>query len=162
MYQAFFFSACFKLVPFLPAFHQTILFIHALPWTLLMQPCFVMPLDKDRADRFTAPLCSLFWFSKAHWFNKSVLFDAQGLNPPGEETRYVRGGGECSHFFWLLSDSFDFSALLRSAACSTVAATRSPTAVAAAPLLPLSAALAAFSLSWAPFRTRWRANEFDN
>lgn len=49
-----------------------------------MQQCFVMPLDKDRVDRFTAPLCSLFWFSKACWFNKFVPFDAQGLNPLGE------------------------------------------------------------------------------
>lgn len=42
-----------------------------------------MPLDKDRADGFTVPLCSFFWFSKARRFNKSVPFNAQGLNPPG-------------------------------------------------------------------------------
>lgn len=55
-----------------------------------------MPPDKDRVDRFTAPLHSLFWFSKARWFNKSVPFDAQGLKPPGEETKIKK---TCSHFF---------------------------------------------------------------
>lgn len=41
-------------------------------------------------NRFTAPLDSLFWFSKASWFNKSVPFNAQGLNPPGEETKICK------------------------------------------------------------------------
>lgn len=80
-----------------------------------MQQCFVIALDKDRADRFTAPLCSLFWFSKARWFNKSVLFDSQGLNPPGEETktRPKKRRNVLTFFFGLLTDfSFDFPSLL--------------------------------------------------
>lgn len=139
---------------------KTLLLIHALPWTLLMQQCFVIALDKDRADRFTAPLCSLFWFSKARWFNKSVPFDSQGLNPPGEETKTrPKKKEKCSNFFffgtafffWLPHPAGSEEDRFRPAAPTTLTATSSLTATAApSPPLQLLAVLAAFFLSVSP------------
>lgn len=152
------------------AFHKTILFLGAQPRMLLSSSVLWCPWTKTglidsqllSADS-SGSVKRVGLTSRCH----SMLKD---LIPLGRKQRYIKKKVfsllTAKWFSWLpcivQSCAGDEENYSRSAAPTKLAATSSPTATAAPPLLLLSAVLAAFFPSWALFRIRWHVNKFDN